>query len=248
MPEDKRLWMTFPIDFWMHPKFAPLSDSAIRTFVEMNGYSRIQDLDGRIPIATAKRFWKPKALGELQSNHPKRPTLTVDGDDFLIRDYAKHQQTKAAREAAAEVSRTNGRLGGRPPKENPAITQGVSKTEPNQKQSQSQSTENYMTDIGNPRESSHLGDAPGRGLDIPESVLAKAKAAGITNLPRLVDALTAAVGKPVSPLASIELALATTARANGNVRNVDKYVGSACRKSPEDIIWDYERLDLGAIS
>ena len=130
MPEDKRLWMTFPIDFWMHPKFDTASDAAIRTFVEMNGYSRMQDLDGRIPLPIAKKRWKPKALEELQHNHPARPTLTIVDDHYVIRDYAKHQQTRAAREAAAEVSRANGRLGGRKPKQNPDVTQGVSEKEP----------------------------------------------------------------------------------------------------------------------
>lgn len=258
MPEDKRLWMTFPIDFWMHPKFAPLSDSAKITFVEMNGYSRIHDLDGRIPVKTAKALWKPRAIAELQSNHPKRPTLTVVDDEFVIRDYAKHQQTRAAREAAAATARENGKLGGRPRNENPdktqGVTQGVSKskprTNPNQTQTKAESeseSENYMTDVTNLDKSSHLGDAETRGHDIPESVLVKARKAGITNLPAMITALTNAVGKTVTPAAAIELALATTARARGHVRNVDKYVGSACRKSPEDIIWDYERLDLGAL-
>ena len=257
MPEDKRLYMTFPNDFWMHPKIASLSDAAFRVFVEMNGYSRVQDLDGRIPATAARKLWKPKALTELQTNHPDRPTLTVDGEDLVIRDYGKHQQTVAARAAAAEVSRANGAKGGRPRKENPDITQGVSENNPdvtrvepgkNQSQSQSPESENYMTDIGEPLKSSHLGDAADSGHDIPESILIKARAAGITNLPRLTESLTNAVGKTVSPLAAIELALATTARARGHVRNVDKYVGSACRKSPEDIIWDYERLDLEAIT
>jgi len=257
MPEDKRLYMTFPNDFWMHPKIAILTDAAFRAFVEMNGYSRVQDLDGRIPITAAKKMWKPKALTELQSNHPERPTLTVEGDEYVIRDYAKHQQTIAARAAAAEVSRVNGSKGGRPRKENPDITQGVSKNNPdvtqtkpreNQSQSQSPESENYLTDIGNPLKSSHLGDAPDSGHDIPESIIAKAKAAGITNLPAMVESLTSAVRQPVTPTAAIELALATTARARGHVRNVDKYVGTACRKSPADIIWDYERLDLGALT
>ena len=130
MPRDKRLYMTFPNDFWQHPKIAPLSDAAFRAFVEMNGYSRMQDLDGRIPVVYANKTWKVKPTTELTSNHPERPTLTLDGDVYVIWNYEEHQQTKAIRAAAAEVSRTNGRLSGGRPKHNPDITQPGYETEP----------------------------------------------------------------------------------------------------------------------
>ena len=132
MPRDARLYMTFPNDFWQHPKFAIVSDAALRTFVEMNGYSRIYNLDGNIPIVTARKMWKARAIDELLSNHPERPTLTVDGDMYVIRDYAEHQETSESIAARQERNRSNGSRGGRPrnPVANPNETDSVSKTKP----------------------------------------------------------------------------------------------------------------------
>ena len=128
MPQDKRLYMTFPNDFWQHPKIATISDAAFRTFVEMNGYSRMQNLDGRIPIVTASKMWKVRPIRELLMSHPTRPLVLVDESTYVIRDYAQHQQTSEQIAKSQEVSRANGRLGGRP--RNPDVTQGVSVSKP----------------------------------------------------------------------------------------------------------------------
>lgn len=116
MPRDKRLWMTFPIDFWMHPKVAPLPVEAKWAFVEMNGYSRMQDLDGRIPEVMALRMWGADLLQPLITSDPDRPLVLHEGDEYVIRDYAEHQDTKAAREQRTETNTENGRKGGRPRK------------------------------------------------------------------------------------------------------------------------------------
>lgn len=111
MAKDQRLYMTFPNDFWMHPKVAPLSVDAKWTFVEMNGYSRMQDLDGRIPTVMALRLWSPDALGELVASHTERPLVVLDGDTYVIRDYDKHQQTTADRDGLSQVRAAAGRKG-----------------------------------------------------------------------------------------------------------------------------------------
>ena len=98
MPKDQRMFMTFPNDFWMHPKVALLSVEAKWTFVEMNGYSRMQDLDGVIPTPMANRLWDEAVLNELVASHPERPLVVRDSDNLIIRDYAEHQQTTADRE------------------------------------------------------------------------------------------------------------------------------------------------------
>lgn len=113
MPRDQRLYMTFPIDFDEHPKVEGLSDSAFRAFVSMNGYSRRHDLDGRIPASTARRRWKVRALNELVASHPERPLIVVDGDDYVIRDYAEHQLTRADIEQLREKRAAAGRKGGK---------------------------------------------------------------------------------------------------------------------------------------
>ncbi|WP_341945675.1 hypothetical protein [Microbacterium sp. LWH11-1.2] len=121
--------MTFPIDFWMHPKVAPLPVEAKWAFVEMNGYSRMQDLDGRIPEVMALRMWSKAVLDPLLMSDPERPLVIHDGAEFVIRDYAEHQDTKAAREHRVETNKANGSRGGRPRK-NPTETDSVSKQNP----------------------------------------------------------------------------------------------------------------------
>lgn len=133
MPRDKRLFMTFPNDFWQHPKIEPLSDGAFRVFVEMNGYSRMQDLDGRIPVSLARRKWKPRSIEELLTTHPTRPVLLQHGDDYVLRDYAQHQETRTEREARVARNTENGRRGGRPrknPQETHSDTDSDSEPEP----------------------------------------------------------------------------------------------------------------------
>lgn len=103
--------MTFPNDFWMHPKIAPLSTEAKWTFVEMNGYSRMQDLDGRIPAPMATRLWAAEVLAELVGSHLERPIVVLEDGVYVIRDYAKHQQTTADREALSAVRSEAGRRG-----------------------------------------------------------------------------------------------------------------------------------------
>lgn len=109
MPRDKRLYMTFPIDFWTHPKVTRLSDAAFRAFVESNGHSRMIESDGRIEAEDAEFMWTPDVLGELLKSHPTRPLMLRDGDEYVLRDYAEHQFTKADRDALTEKKSRAGR-------------------------------------------------------------------------------------------------------------------------------------------
>ena len=111
MAKDQRLYMTFPNDFWMHPKIAPLSTEAKWTFVEMNGYSRMQDLDGCIPRVMVERMWDIAVVAELVASHPDRPVVLCVGDDYIIRDYSEHQQTTADREEMSKKRSESGKLG-----------------------------------------------------------------------------------------------------------------------------------------
>lgn len=102
MPRDKRLYMTFPIDFWTHPKVSRLSDAAFRAFVESNGHSRMIESDGHIEAEDAEFMWQPDVLAELLRSHPTRPLMLRSGDEYVLRDYAEHQFTKADRDALTE--------------------------------------------------------------------------------------------------------------------------------------------------
>lgn len=111
MPRDKRLYMTFPIDFWTHPKVSRLSDAAFRAFVESNGHSRMIESDGRIEAEDAEFMWKPEILAELLRSHPTRPLMLREGDAYVLRDYAQHQFTKADRDGLSERRREAGKAG-----------------------------------------------------------------------------------------------------------------------------------------
>lgn len=246
MPRDRRIWMTFPINFWLHPKIRPLSDAAFRAFVEINGYSRMQDLDGRVPVKSARAQWKARALSELIANHPERPSLTIDGDDYVIWNYAEHQETRADREARSETNTANGKRGGRPRKTG-SVTESVTGRVAGKTQSQSQSQESEdLTDITHLPQSSPDPTAGTRGLDeVSEIILQKARRAGIKDLGTLWDALAYVVSGPLSAAGAVELAEVIVARSQQPVKDVDAYVTSSCRRSPDDIQWHYERLDLG---
>lgn len=109
MPRDRRLYMTFPNDFWTHPKVSRLSDAAFRAFVEANGHSRMRESDGVIEEEDAHFMWKPEVLDELVKSHPTRPLLIREDDRYLLRDYAEHQLTKADREDLAAKRKAAGR-------------------------------------------------------------------------------------------------------------------------------------------
>ena len=129
MPRDKRLWMTFPIDMHRHPKITRLPVTARWAFFEMNGEARLNDNDGVFPAVEAEHEWGKKALDYLVKSHPTRPLVIRDGDVYRIRDYAEHQETRAAREERVERNRLNGKRGGRPRK-NPVGSDSVATRNP----------------------------------------------------------------------------------------------------------------------
>lgn len=228
MPRDRRLWMSFPIDFWQHPKIAPLSDGAFRAFVELNGYSRMQDLDGRIRVAVVKRMWPASAIAELIKNHPERPSLSIEDDEYVIWNYGEHQETRASREERKARNTANGSKGGRPPKKNPQETDSVSGgfelgtgTEPSGKQSQSQSPElDQDTHI-----SGHLGDRVGGTDDGIEKARAAVLAGvGIKDVTKVRTAIAAATDRQVTGEVLQRVVLHLLDKASGTVKNPQAYV------------------------
>lgn len=114
MPRDSRLYMTFPIDFHRHPKLSRLAPEVRWTFVEMNGEARIADNDGVFAEGDAEFMWPVEHLDALVASHPTKPlVIHVDGT-YVIREYAEHQETRAAREERSRRNTENGRKGGRP--------------------------------------------------------------------------------------------------------------------------------------
>ncbi len=109
MNKDARLYGRFTLDFADSPKIAPLSDLAFRTLVEMTLHSRRMLEDGFVDERIAHRKWKKRALDELCSNDPEKPSLLKVSGGFRIHDFENHQQTRSD----IERKRAAGSLGGK---------------------------------------------------------------------------------------------------------------------------------------
>lgn len=142
--------MTFPIDFWTHPKVSRLSDAAFRAFVESNGHSRMRESDGVIEAEDAEFMWPTEALSELTRSHPTRPLLLRSGGTYVLRDYAEHQFTKADRDALSKKRAEAGAKGG---KAKANAKQELSKAQ--QTEAESESGTGITTYV---QESSHVSD------------------------------------------------------------------------------------------
>jgi len=253
MPKDKRLWMTFPIDFWQHPKIAPLSDAAFRTFVEMNGYSRMQDLDGRIPVSIARRLWRAKALSELTRNDHSKPSVSLVDDTYVIWNYSEHQETRADREAREARNRANGAKGGRPSKnrtETQSVTDSVPSGNPDRTERKPESeseSEIDLTDVTYLPESSHVGDRASPRTDLSEEVISEAKRAGIDDLSAVLGLLEPIVGD-LNPRHGIELAQIILRRARTPVLQPTAYIARACEKRDEIRHIAVDVLDLPGVA
>jgi len=94
--------MKFPNDFHRHPKVTRLPVEVRWAFVEMNGEARIADNDGVFDAADAEFMWGSETIAALLNSHPTRPLLVRSGETLVIREYAKHQQTRSDREALSQ--------------------------------------------------------------------------------------------------------------------------------------------------
>lgn len=139
MSKDDRLWMRFPIAFDEDPSIEPLSDAAFRAFVEMNGYSRRNDLDGEIPVRLAVKRWGTDVLEELADARPESPFVVVGPEFCVLTKYARHQDTTEAREKRSEINRLNGRQGGRKRAANRVASEPLSETQANPSEPQAES-------------------------------------------------------------------------------------------------------------
>lgn len=135
--KDERLYMTFPNDFHRHPKIERLPVEVRWTFVEMNGEARIADNDGRFAPEDAEFMWPKPHLVALLTSHPTRPLVIRDGDDYVIREYGKHQQTRAEREELRAKRAEAGRKGGLSKGQASASKRLADRSKPKHSQSQS---------------------------------------------------------------------------------------------------------------
>ncbi|MGH3703009.1 MAG: hypothetical protein ACRDT9_00130 [Agromyces sp.] len=252
MPRDKRLYMTFPIDFHRHPKLSKLPAEVRWTFVEMNGEARIADNDGRFAAEDAEFMWPIEHLEALVRSHPARPLVAreANGGDYVIRDYAEHQQTRDERERLAEKNRQNGSKGGRPRK-NPTETQSVTSgnpTEPNETQTKAESeSESESRGLTLTTESSHVVDASvSTDSVLPPAVKALASAAGITRIEAIQDALWKHTKRDVRAEQAVIVARHLLSKVKGEAKAPQRYVIRAISLSPAEVQQYIDEAGLAA--
>jgi len=253
MPRDRRLYMTFPIDFPDHPKVKPLTPLAKWTFVEMNAYSRRLGLDGRIPATVANLMWGKKPLADLIASHAERPLILFEGDEYIIRDYSEHQFTSEDLEDLHEKRSRAGAMGGKAKAEakqtasKPLASatangyQTASKSLANGKQnlagsesrSESELETEKKTDSAHPFPVRLVGDAPADATD-EEFIQSEAIKLGIKNLSRIVKAFERVLGS-ITEAQAIDYTRSVIDLSTTHVKAVEAYIEAACINSPEQI-------------
>lgn len=125
---DPRDWFRFHAGMPEHPKVDPLSDSAFRALVEAWCLCRRTGNDGRIPMTTWRKRWKPKARAELVD----AGLVHLDDDAALMHDWLEHQpstgELNRKRELRAEAGKRGGQKSGETRRER---SKSATKTEAN---------------------------------------------------------------------------------------------------------------------
>jgi len=263
--KDGRLYMTFPIDMHRHPKLTRLSVAARWAFVEMNGEARIADNDGVFTVEEAEFMWPVEVLDELVKSHPTRPLVIREGDRYVLREFAKHQQTRAEREELRAKRVEAGRKGGMATSRASAgqqvsARQASAKRAPSpvqqtEAQSESESeSELLTTDVTYEPLSVTEVDARASNADatVMDQLSQKAheRAAGlnIEDLATVRDWLERATGMSLTLGQAVELAGSIIGRAKNPVESGDRYVIGTCRKSPARVAAYADDLDLEVVA
>lgn len=245
MPRDSRLYMTFPNDFHRHPKIKRLPIKVRWAFVEMNGEARIADNDGVFAAEDADFEWSPEIMDALCNSHPTRPLVERRGDTYVIRDYAEHQETRAAREQRRATNAANGAKGGRPRK-NPAQTEPKPNGLPMGTESQANETqhkaesesESESEDFYSPSKSQSLpkrASVSTDSIEVSEMTRRLASQKGITSLRSVVDAVIRHTGKQVTADQAFQLSTWLLEKAPTWPDSPQRYVTGSIKRSPFEI-------------
>lgn len=234
MPRDQRLYMTFPNDFHRHPKLQKLPVEVRWTFVEMVGEARLADNDGRFTAEDAEFMWPISHLDALAASHPTRPLVVRerDGGDYVIRDYAEHQQTRAEREALAEKRAEAGRKGGL------AKSQASAKPVPSrekQTQAESESESEDFYSLSKSQSSSNRARVSTDAIHVPEMTRKLAARRGVSNLRSVVDAIVRHTGVTVDANGALQVALWILDKPSTAPSAPQRYVTGAIAKSPLEV-------------
>lgn len=244
MPRDPRPYITYPIGYTSHPRWELHSDKAFRALHEMQDYCRQNNTDGKIDRRIAEKRWAKRVLVELVAGVDDRPLIVLDEDSYLFRSYGEHQMTAADIEDLRTKRSLAGSKGGKAQASARANAEQTGSKK--QAESKSESKEELLTDVTNDLESSHLPSSDPRGRD--EKTRIAAEQLGITDPARVAEMFVRATKQPLSARGSVELATAILSKAKSEVRNVDAYLASVCRKTPLEVAGAYFDLDIGAVA
>lgn len=229
--KDERLYMTFPNDMHRHPKVKRLPVEVRWTFFEMNGEARIADNDGRFTAEDAEFMWPKEHLDALLKSHPSRPLVVRDGTDYVIREYAKHQQTRAEREALRAARAEAGRKGGlAKSKARPKHLLSPSK----QTQAESESESEDLTKTSKSQSSSNRARVSTDAIPISPMTKRLAAQKGITSLRAVVDAIHAHTSCTVTADEAFQLAVIILDRAPEFPGAPQRYVTGAIKRHPAE--------------
>lgn len=230
--KDKRLYMTFPNDFHRHPKVSRLAPEVRWAFVEMNGEARLADNDGVFSAEDAEFLWPAETLAALLTSHPKRPLVERDADgNYVIREYDKHQQTKADREdlSAKRAKAAQARWGAAKQPDASALQQQSDSMQTHaESESESQLPDLLLT------ESVSLGSnarAKPTGLTQEEITRAKHTASGLNlDLDRIIRGAVA-IGRDLDHRQALRLGVIILDKAKSDPDKPTAYVCSVLKKS-----------------
>lgn len=245
MPRDSRLYMTFPNDFHRHPKIKRLPVKVRWAFVEMNGEARIADNDGVFAAEDADFEWSPEIMDALCNSHPTRPLVERRGDTYVIRDYAEHQETRAAREQRRATNAANGAKGGRPRK-NPAQTEPKPNGLPMGTESQANETqhkaesesESESEDFYSPSKSqsrSNRARVSTDAIEVSEMTRRLAAQRGITSVRAVVDAIHRHTSATVNADQAFQVSVWILDKRSTPPDAPQRYVTGAIAKSPAEV-------------
>lgn len=243
MAKDERLYMTFPNDIHRHPKLSRISVDARWAFVEMNGEARINDNDGVFSVDDAEFMWAPEVLAELVGSHPSKPLVQRVGDTYVIREYAKHQQTKADREAISQKKTDAANKRWDKHRERKAAESGSnagalqvqSKTMP-ESESESELPDLLLTEsvsLGSNSDEKDLTDSE----EDPESVEACLRLAVGHNLelPRIIELADHHCARRITHQQALVLGQHITGKSKNRLKNPMSYVTSTFKNSAAEV-------------
>lgn len=243
MAKDERLYMTFPNDIHRHPKLSRISVDARWAFVEMNGEARINDNDGVFSVDDAEFMWAPEVLAELVGSHPSKPLVQRVGDTYVIREYAKHQQTKADREVLSQKRSEAGKAGAAARWGNDGKAMASAKQVPGkpkqaipESESESELPDLLLTEsvsLGSNSDEKDLTDSE----EDPESVEACLRLAVGHNLelPRIIELADHHCARRITHQQALVLGQHITSKSKNRLKNPMSYVTSTFKNSAAEV-------------